>query len=498
MKKDEEWKIIQQIYTDVRKAVMSENFEDVTEIRFLFFISMMEFFEPDKKQVGILETALKHFPKSELTKLQLARRYVTENHLEKAEKLLLELEFTSSVSAGFLIARGAYLIKIGKLAEGIANLEEAIDLAEPEATRINALSQLDFGNIESEDYRAKYVYEAGRALLEGAYPREAIKYFEQAIKIPSGKQIFAPVRLAECYLRLGNEEKAIEILDTQLQKSPFFLTPWVGLGDIYRKRGEYDKAIDAYEYAIAIDENYYPAWFGRGKSYFQKGEYLKAVENLTDIVDMVVEKTELLVHLCESYSGAEDYDNLHKYGMKLAEVLPGSYLGWGVVAVSFLNREKWDEAVPYIEKVLEITPDNEEYLYYYGIASKLSGQNEKTVKAFERLLEINSDYPDNYGIYISLGNAYQELDDDSNAVKNYLKAYDKGYAEEKFTFKIALLYYRLNDIESVKKYLDLAINDYSVDAPIFFIEHYPESRFALADYIRSRHSPEFDPDQWEK
>lgn len=496
MRKKEEWEAIQKLYFDSRKAVMSGNFKDLTEIQLLLFITQMDIFEPHQQQVEILETAHEYFPESGLIKLRLARRYVTENRLEKAGKLLLELEFTMNEDASLLIARGAYLIKTGKLEEGISDLEKAIDLAEAEATSINALSEIDFGGIGGEEHRAKYAYDAGKALLEGGHPGEAVRYFKQALRTPSDKPIFASIDLAGCYLKLGDEQKAIETMEKQLEETPFFIMAWMALGDLYLKQEEYDKAIDAYEYALAIDENYYPAVYGRAKAYLQKEEYAKAAENLTGIVDKVVEKKELLVHLCQAYAGAGDYDNLYKYGKKLTEAAPGFYLGWEALAVSCVNKLEWDEALPYIEKVLEIMPDNEDFLYYYGLANSFTGQDEKTVEAFGQLLRTAPDYPDISTIYIPLGNAYQGLNDDANSLKYYLKAYETGHREEKFTFTLALLYYRLNDIESVKKYLDLAIEDYSVDAPIFFIEQYPESRFVLAEYMRNSYDPGFDPDSW--
>ena len=493
---DEGWDLIKHMYLEFSKVIDSEDTIDIPELQYLLMEGLAEIFEPGTKPLQIAEKGFKQYSQSVILKTLFVRKLVTHNRLEEAQKLIFELEFLEENNLGLNVVRGAYLIKTGKLEEGIADLEMAISQAEDDALSMNALSKS--GGLNETDHKADYAFKAGLALLEGKYPKEAIKYFKQAIAI-SSSQVFASLHLADCYRQLNNEEKAIEIYNETLMKHPYFIYPWAELGDLHYNRKEYDDAIEAYCFALTINDKFAPALFGLGKAYFQKGEYDKATEGLTDFVDTVKGSDQflLLVHLCESYSCLEDNDNLYKYGKILAEKWPDAPAGWTAVANSLINQLKWDEAVPNFEKVLEFMPDDEDILFYYGMSGYFAKQYEKAITAYEYLLEIDPEHPDKSSIFIQLANAFSSLNDTPKNIKYLVKAYEMGNGDEELSSWIAHQYYAVGDIESVKKYLDLAVNEWKADAPMFFIEAHPEARFDLAEYM-NLHYPGFDPNDWDK
>ena len=414
-------KLIENLYSEYEKDLALGKVPDFNELQYLILENQVGMLADIKKAVEIAEQGLKQYPDSFLLKIALARKYVTLDLLDKAKPLILELDFVSPDLPQMHIAKGAYLLKTGKMEDGIAELEQAIDLAEDHTLGINAISTI---GLRKDPAKGKGVvlHETGIALLEVNLPKKAIPYLKRAIELSEKTNFLPKTTLAACYNQLGNPDKAIQIYNDILRETPFLINVWIALAELYLQIEDYDNTIDACKYALAIDETNFQARLVLAKAYFGKGEYEESINLLMEISDSIKDKDQMYLHFCEVYTAMEDFENLEKYGLKIIEIHPESHWGYFHTSNALFNQLKWEEVIPYAEKLMEFDSDSEDLLFYFSIACMKTKQEQKAIDMLKCLLEINPDYPEIMTVYTLLVNAYNRMGDEEKAREYFEKA----------------------------------------------------------------------------
>ncbi len=84
---------------------------------------------------------------------------------------------------------------------------------------------------------------------------EAIKYFDQAIKIELRLYQSWYYKGRVCYIGLRQYDKALKTYDISLQINPKFPLAWYDKGRIYAKLERYEEAIECYENARKLSKH---------------------------------------------------------------------------------------------------------------------------------------------------------------------------------------------------------------------------------------------------
>lgn len=101
---------------------------------------------------------------------------------------------------------------------------------------------------------------------------------------------------------------------------------------------------------------------------------------------------------------------------------------WALACGIELQARKFTQAREYIEKALQLSPDNATYLYNHGTALSLAGKKEQAVKSFRRALAIK---PDFYQAYNNLANTLRDLGRPEEAVECYLNVFEQNRHDTK-------------------------------------------------------------------
>jgi TPR repeat protein len=212
---------------------------------------------------------------------------------------------------------------------------------------------------------------------------------------------------------------------TVVQPQPQPQTPF-RIGMSYFSKGKYDKAIIEFEKSIELDEKHTESYYYLGQCYLQKGiiEYknkniLKAYSlyrKANKFAEQVIPQYEQIIknnpedlnsylrlgYIYEVRSIApfiNDYDKALEYYLKALDLTMSSSLAGNTGIIIYLNtrigyiyfeKKKYSQAIEYLEKAKEMSPQNVEVTYYLGLSYDKIGEKEKAREFLLRVVEFAS------------------------------------------------------------------------------------------------------------
>ncbi len=168
---------------------------------------------------------------------------------------------------------------------------------------------------------------------------------------------------AKLYIQQKNWDKAIETLNTEVEKNPQSDEGYFLLGTVYSEQDNIDKMIDSFDKSLAISNKFeknieeYKAFqwannFNRGVSLFQRGNKVTDKDSAKMYFDMAIEAYKNAIEL--EPDSAETYRNL---------------------AFVHLTTQQAEESIEPLKKLIEIEQAEEGYQYlgevYYTLGINL-------------------------------------------------------------------------------------------------------------------------------
>lgn len=247
------------------------------------------------------------------------------------------------------------------------------------------------------------------------------KALELYSKIESnyGKHLMVSYHKARCYSEMGEWKKAIAEMDKAVELSGD--NSFIGSrGDIYRSAGLYEKAIADYEIAMEDDPSNGYEYYAIGWCHELMGDSDKALEWYDKGCDidksygyLWVSRGDALKAKGRIEEAKSDYEHVLEIDDKARE---GSCRHYALLG---LGRE--DEAVEWIDKIIETIPNDAGY--YYDKACLLSRMG----RTADALKELSIAFEKGYRKF-----AHMEHDNDMNPLRNLpeYKALLKNYQEK--------------------------------------------------------------------
>ena len=125
-------------------------------------------------------------------------------------------------------------------------------------------------------FDSEIYYELGLNYLLNADNINAKKNFIRTIKLePDNKN--AQIKLALTHELSGEEEMAILVYNTIIEKYPFYIPALSNLAGLYIEKEEFEKAITLFKKMLKINNQYYRAYLGLGLCFDKMGKYTKAI-----------------------------------------------------------------------------------------------------------------------------------------------------------------------------------------------------------------------------
>lgn len=170
--------------------------------------------------------------------------------------------------------------------------------------------------------------------------------------------------LGTVYADKGEDDLAIKELLTALKLSPNLLKAAHRLGRIFQKEGMYGKAISYYSKEAELEPS--PGLYGIiGMLYLRQEKHDKAINYF-----------EKALHMDSNFLAART-DALAAYHLWASELIKGDQIG---------------EAISVLSRALELSPSSRVIHYDLGTAYDVSGQYEKAIEQYNKVLEIDPSF----------------------------------------------------------------------------------------------------------
>lgn len=295
---------------------------------------------------------------------------------------------------------------------------------------------------------------------------ESVKCFKEATKLnPKSHQAWSSHGYALVYA--GENQRAITSFSKALGLFPKYPRGWRGKGLALAHSGSYPEALTAFNKALELKANYYQAWSSQSitlanlgckdkaiscsdkalelrpnysKTYYLRGLMFSILGENEEAIASYDQAIELQANYPEAYyrkgiaqthieSERKEAIKSFKEAIKLQENYTHAYYH---IAITYQRLGISQKAIPNYEKLLELQPNYPEaWEKYWGalcILAKLSGYERYVISSCNRAIKLK---PDHYEIYRLKADALMRLDWYSNA-HEALRLYENaiGYGDD--------------------------------------------------------------------
>ncbi len=349
-------------------------------------------------------------------------------------------------------------------------------------------------------------FKLGEAYEKAGHTREAIAQYKQVIaRAPRALNAF--VALASAELRVGEYDEAIKWFREALGKQPRNATLWADLGLAYGGKGLWKEEAESYRKSLALNPNDPLVRFNLAAAYekgkkaqeaaaeYQKvlllkpddldalqrlaglemsaKKYEEATRHYERIVKLSPKKAVIYANLGLAYGelgrhklSADNYEKAIKNGAKEPQLLYnlayayeqlgkmkeaiGQYEKYALahptvqvmklLGAYYVKEKQYDNALVSYKKLASIAPRNAQA--YSGIAHvyALKGDADKEIEFYKLSLRYD---PEDDGVYLSLGAAYESKEMYAEAYRAYVKAYELNPDAQRAKAKIPQMRIRM-------------------------------------------------------
>lgn len=303
--------------------------------------------------------------------LDSARIYYNKGIQENTEKLYSlasknldkAIEFDPQFTDAYL-ANGRVNLEMHRIAQASENFTKAYELAPDNVEIIKELSALYFNNRQFQKAielakKCSSCDNADRIIGMSYYNQEdygnAEKYLKQALS-KNDKDAEAAYTLGRTYLELGNEKNAIPLYEQAISLQSTQSTWMYELGLIFYNQNDYKKSLKYMEMAADsgyIKSNDFYENFGFAQLY--AGETENGLKTLNIVLEHKPNNKELLNN----------------------------------IANAMYDTQKYNEALGYFQKLLNLNPKDAPSLYMAGMTLQKMGQKEKGQKVCDNAIAMD-------------------------------------------------------------------------------------------------------------
>lgn len=214
---------------------------------------------------------------------------------------------------------------------------------------------------------------------------KAISVYEKAIeKCPNDINLYE--KRAELYYRLGNYDLSDKDYDKIIKLDEGYITAYMGIGRNKSEQGLYDDAIKTFDYVIKLANDYSSAYSFRAECQIKKHYYNLAIDDILKALS--IDGDDKAFYLMVELAQKNNSELLTK--LKIKQVKEPNEPYWPYcIGVVYENLEKYDQAIIYYSKSLEIERDpiiyNRLSECYYSL-----GNFTKSLELIDNALETDS------------------------------------------------------------------------------------------------------------
>ncbi|MDD5361367.1 MAG: tetratricopeptide repeat protein [Ignavibacteria bacterium] len=272
----------------------------------------------------------------------------------------------------------------------------------------------------------QYYCKEGLEKYESGNYKDSIYFFTKAIEANADNAIVFAVR-GLSYGFLEKHYEAIADFSKALEIDPNYEEGYINRGNVYKNMSDYSSAHSDFTKAIEINPYNSDAYYNRGNLFLSNEDFNNAITDYNKAIDLNPNDSDAYRNrsLAFSYLGKteESYKDLQKsdtLGNEIAKSI--------LASIDDKLKHKSEEAFSYHEK---------------GAKAYDLGKYDDAINYFGKVIEINSNVAE---VYFNRGLAYSKINDYSNAISDFSKAIDinSQYSEAYLNRSSAYILYEKN------------------------------------------------------
>jgi len=334
-----------------------------------------------RKAAKYLKKVLTIKPEELDVMIMLAEIYSKQRNYSSAEKTYKKIIGLKPSLDNAYMGLGLVYIKMRKWSDAVTALEKAVQLnfdhkgaylligqayKEQKSYEKAAENFTKYLELNSNNPQDAYL-QLGQCYLELEQHDKAIPALEEALKLDS-QSININYRLAQCYQKDGQYEKAEGIYSNLAQISPEDAK--IYFNNVIRMYDEAkmpDKAVNAAKRLIDLDPNNHESYYNMGAMLVKQEKYAESIESFEKAIELKPDFVYAYANMGYSYSQMKKYSNAVDAFKKLVAVAPDDSNGWFNLGVNYMQQKKWSSAVDPLRKTIELRPNYGLPYYNLGI-----------------------------------------------------------------------------------------------------------------------------------
>jgi tetratricopeptide (TPR) repeat protein len=338
-----------------------------------------------------IDLGLKQHPTSVSLKLVFVELLIFEDKLDKAEKLLIELEFIEPSNDQLYLHKATLLSKKDMHKDAINALNQALLYTDH---AVDILSMIGMEYLYLDDYDTARLNFA--KCLEVEYDDYSSLY-----------------NIIYCYDMQNQHIEAIDYLKTYIDKDPYCEIAWHQLGRQYFIMENFKEALKAFDYSILIDEQFIGAYLEKAKTLEELDRYNDAIENYKLTIELEDATPFAYLRMGKCYEKLDNKKTALKYYNLTVKEDPLLDKGWLALTNIYIKDKNYQKALYFINKAIQIDDENAMYWSRFAEINLKLNLFEEAAKAFQRCLDLE-DY--RLDIFVALVDVLHFLGEFSDAI----------------------------------------------------------------------------------
>jgi tetratricopeptide (TPR) repeat protein len=253
---------------------------------------------------------------------------------------------------------------------------------------------------------------------------------------------------AKLYIQQKNWDKAVDVLNKEVEKNPKSDEGYYLLGYVYGEQGKYSEMVKAFDNSLGVSNKFAKEitdtrkahWvtnFNRGVNSFQQGNKTNDPDSITIFYNRAISE------------------------FNTASVIePDSAETYKTLAVVYLSKGDNDSAIPPLEKIIKMEDALEGYrflgeIYYVkGLNLKNQDKEDEAKLNFEKALDIlkkgNELYPDDQEMSLALSNTLINLGRPQEAISLFKKAVEDNPNDKYNRYNYGVVLLSVEDYENAE------------------------------------------------
>jgi tetratricopeptide (TPR) repeat protein len=266
--------------------------------------------------------------------------------------------------------------------------------------------------------------------------------------------------LCDFCMTFGQPERATHAFQLSLDELPYSVPHWNGLAKCYLAQNEIENAHEAIDFALAIEENNVEALEVKGFCYIQNENYEEALRIYHQLLPTSKVPSRIYALMVKCYMDMEKANEAKamcqewlKKCPKLTSFEKSEIFSY--ISMCCFNLNHPEEGMKYIDAALDLEPSFRGAILQKGMLYLQMNQKQEAVKLFQKVLDISPDDEQSEILY-NVANSYFFLQMYPETIE-WCEKIIRNYPDDQIEalHLTACSYYNMLDIDLCLKYLAL-------------------------------------------